>query len=112
MNRPRSRLGATSAAYSGAATEATPTPKPSTRRPATSTPDPGASASTIAPTLNSNAATRIVQRRPSRSAMSPAMTAPTRAPSVTQLVMISSRKVLTLNDFWRPSSAPLMTPWS
>ena len=62
--------------------------------------------------VNITAASRTVLRRPSRSARVPAPKAPTSAPRVTQLVMTSIMKVLTLKVCSIPSSAPEMTPSS
>ena len=97
--RPRSRAGANSAAYRGAATDATPTPNPTRSRPTTSTYDPGARLSTMAPMTKSTAANTMVSRRPRRSASPPATKAPAMAPRVTQLVITSSSSVPTENCF-------------
>ncbi len=110
--RPRCSAGASSAAYRGAATAATPTPKPTTSRPATRIVTFGANASTAAPAANSPAAASNAVRRPSLSAISPPAREPTSAPSVTQLVTTSRSVGESLRLRWMPSSAPEMTPWS
>ena len=110
--RPRCHAGAISAAYSGAATAAMPTPKPTRKRPPTSVATSGAADSTSAPATNSTPEIRIVFFRPSRSARSPPASEPTSAPSVTQLVTISVRNAERPNCFLMPSSAPEITPWS
>jgi len=104
--------GAISAAYSGPATDAMPTPKPTTNRDTTRTHVPGARLSPSAPTANSTPPITMVFWRPSRSARPPASSAPTSAPRVTQLVTTSCKVVLRWKSLAMNCSAPAMTPWS
>ena len=63
-SRPRSSGGAASAMYTGTTIDETPTPKPSTSRPASSAPNPGAAAITSEPAAKSALASMMTGRRP------------------------------------------------
>ncbi len=111
-SRPRYAVGATSAMYVGAITEAMPIAMPPSTRHTPSTSMLGGNIEPMPLIANSAAASSIVRTRPRWSASQPAITAPAAEPSSAIATTNAVSPLPTPKCFWMPVTAPLMTALS
>jgi len=110
--RPRICGGAASAKYTGTIIAAIPTPRPTTKRPAMSTPTFGAKAIITAPQVKQISAIYIVGFLPSLSENGPAISEPITAPTIAILTIVSNNVAPMPKSSSMKIFAPPITPVS